>query len=313
MNNQTSVQQATVCFLVKDKQVLLAMKKRGFGVGKYNGVGGKKHPGETIEQTAIRETFEEIGVTPKNLNHVATINFSFPHKPEWGQQVFVYLSDSWVGEPAESEEMAPQWFAFDKIPYDQMWVDDQYWLPQVLAGTKLTADFALNEDNTILDSKIVENNKEIFKDRNGRIVYKPDNKTVKPRLSSYGLYIKDNKILMVMPTWAIDKWELPGGGAEADESLTNTLHREFREETRYEISDFTSKPFIQIKQNFYSDDTDEYFYSEMSFFMITQATENKANAVDMAEIKAIEWVSLASLSPQNCKDYILQVIQQAVK
>ena len=42
-------------FAKKKDKVLLAMKKRGFGAGKWNGVGGKVKDGETIKQAAIRE------------------------------------------------------------------------------------------------------------------------------------------------------------------------------------------------------------------------------------------------------------------
>lgn len=43
-------------------QILLGMKKRGFGMGKWNGFGGKVEPGETIEEGALREMAEESGV-----------------------------------------------------------------------------------------------------------------------------------------------------------------------------------------------------------------------------------------------------------
>ena len=33
--------ETTLCLLKKDNSILLAMKKRGFGSGKYNGIGGK--------------------------------------------------------------------------------------------------------------------------------------------------------------------------------------------------------------------------------------------------------------------------------
>ena len=52
----------TLCFLVKEGEVLLAMKKRGFGVGKWNGVGGKVKEGEDVFLSAVREIKEEIGV-----------------------------------------------------------------------------------------------------------------------------------------------------------------------------------------------------------------------------------------------------------
>lgn len=34
------MKKVTIVFLVRDDKILLAMKKRGFGEGKWNGVGG---------------------------------------------------------------------------------------------------------------------------------------------------------------------------------------------------------------------------------------------------------------------------------
>ena len=58
-------QQVTLCFFIKENQILLAMKKRGFGAGWWNGYGGKPEPGmkETMEDVSIRETREETGGT----------------------------------------------------------------------------------------------------------------------------------------------------------------------------------------------------------------------------------------------------------
>ena len=53
---------STLCFLLRDGQILLAMKKRGFGEGKWNGAGGKVNAGETVEHAAVRELREEVGV-----------------------------------------------------------------------------------------------------------------------------------------------------------------------------------------------------------------------------------------------------------
>lgn len=41
----TEHMECTLLFLKKNRQLLLAMKKRGFGAGKWNGVGGKLEPG----------------------------------------------------------------------------------------------------------------------------------------------------------------------------------------------------------------------------------------------------------------------------
>jgi mutator protein MutT len=137
---ETKLRQVTLCFLVKDRQILLAMKKRGFGEGFWNGVGGKPDTGETIEQAAIREAEEEIGVTPTKMAEVGKIDF-YMQQPDGNQQVIIYLVTDWEGQPAESEEMRPQWYNQGQIPYDQMWPDDQYWLPLVLAGKYVTGRF----------------------------------------------------------------------------------------------------------------------------------------------------------------------------
>ena len=42
--------------------VLLGMKKRGFGVGKWNGFGGKVENGETVFDGAMRELQEECSI-----------------------------------------------------------------------------------------------------------------------------------------------------------------------------------------------------------------------------------------------------------
>lgn len=151
------LRQATLCFLVKKDEVLLAMKKRGFGIGKWNGVGGKLNPGETIEQAMIREAQEEISVTLLSLNPVASISFLFPEdKRSWNQEVHVFLSDQWQGDPQESEEMQPQWFRKDSLPFDQMWQDDSFWLPKVLNGKKLKAEFIFDSEETFKDYSIDE-------------------------------------------------------------------------------------------------------------------------------------------------------------
>ncbi len=61
------------------KKVLLGMKKRGMGQGKWNGFGGKLKPGETIEECALRELEEESGLIGKeeNLQWVGRIEFYF--------------------------------------------------------------------------------------------------------------------------------------------------------------------------------------------------------------------------------------------
>jgi ADP-ribose pyrophosphatase YjhB (NUDIX family) len=156
----TKVQQATLLFLIKSKndkpsQICLAMKKRGFGVGKWNGVGGKINDSDkSIKDTAIRETIEEINVVPKNLKRVATLTFEYPLHADCNQIVYAYITDKWDGTPTESEEMRPKWFNVSDIPFSQMWPDDKYWIPEVLSGKLIKAKFVFGENNEILEKYI---------------------------------------------------------------------------------------------------------------------------------------------------------------
>ena len=151
------MRQATLCLLMKDDKILLAMKKRGFGVGKWNGTGGKALSNESIFGAAVRETEEEIGVKVKDMEKVAVLSFFFPSNKEWDQDVHVYLVRDWEGEPVESEEMFPQWFDVGSLPFDSMWDDDKYWLPKVLKGEKLKADFTFdNKGDKVVKHSIYE-------------------------------------------------------------------------------------------------------------------------------------------------------------
>lgn len=142
----------TVSFLVKGDDVLLGLKKKGFGKGYYLGIGGKVEGNESIEQAAIREIEEEVAVKVADLKKVAVLNFYFPHVSDesWNQQVHAFLVNKWNGELQESEEIKPEWFNKNKIPLDKMWDDARYWLPQVLKGEQVQGNYIFNESLKVI-------------------------------------------------------------------------------------------------------------------------------------------------------------------
>ncbi len=146
----------TALFLVKDEEVLLAQKKTGLGIGRYNGVGGKVELDETIEQAMIRECQEEIDVIPTRFHPAAEVVFREYNDGEpYVVHAHVFLASAWRGIPKESEEMAdPRWFAIDSLPFNQMWPDIQYWLPRVLAGELLHCEFVLDKDDQLLSKQV---------------------------------------------------------------------------------------------------------------------------------------------------------------
>ena len=147
--------ETTLLLLRRDDQILLAKKKRGFGKGKYNGVGGKLDPGETPEQAMIRECQEEIEVTPTEYEKMGEMEFIELYNGEAENLIFhLYVGTTWEGEPTETEEMKPEWFNIDAIPYDQMFEGDQYWLPSILEGKKIKGYFEFDKDWKLLSTKI---------------------------------------------------------------------------------------------------------------------------------------------------------------
>jgi 8-oxo-dGTP pyrophosphatase MutT (NUDIX family) len=142
----------TLLFLVTEETVLLAMKRRGFGMGKWNGVGGKIEPNETIEQAAVRECIEEIGVTPLDFTKVAEHFFTM----EGSEDIMchTYIANSWEGKPVETDEMAPRWFKKTDIPYAEMWQDDIVWMPLVLSGKKVKSHFTFDEKDNMLSANL---------------------------------------------------------------------------------------------------------------------------------------------------------------
>jgi 8-oxo-dGTP pyrophosphatase MutT (NUDIX family) len=161
MLESTEVQNATLCFLIRPhkqdiREICLALKKRGFGEGLWNGVGGKvdHSSGESVEAALRREAKEEIGVVVDEVEKVAELSFVFPHKAKWNQLVHAYICPSWQGEPIESEEMAPKWYLTEDIPWDKMWPDDRLWVPHIIKGEKVRAVFELGADQQLKGQSI---------------------------------------------------------------------------------------------------------------------------------------------------------------
>lgn len=135
--------------------MLLGMKKRGFGAGKWNGFGGKVEPHETIEAAAKREIFEEIGIETKSLHKMGMLDFFYPHQRN-ADEVHIFKTDSFTGEPRETEEMKPQWFGIEEIPFYSMWEDDKFWLPLLLKNIQFTGAFHFGADDEIISSTLIQ-------------------------------------------------------------------------------------------------------------------------------------------------------------
>ena len=156
------MKQATLLFIVNENKILLGMKKRGFGEGKWNGFGGKVEEGETYEEAAIREIYEEAGIVLEKdkVSKVGEIDFTFPFVPKekkFDQTVHIFIANEFGGNIVESEEMFPSWFEIEKIPFEAMWKSDTLWLPKILNGEKVKGNIVFGEDNGTPQDHNIEN------------------------------------------------------------------------------------------------------------------------------------------------------------
>jgi len=117
MNNEQTAKVGVGVFIVKNGKVLLGKRKNSHGANEYGGPGGHLEYGETIEETALRETAEECGIKIKNLRVlcVSDLLIYFPKH---------YLDIGFVAEweSGEPEVLEPHkleswgWYDMDKLP-----------------------------------------------------------------------------------------------------------------------------------------------------------------------------------------------------
>ncbi len=147
----------TECFLLRTapdgtRQVMLGRKKTGVGAGKIVGIGGKIEPGETPSQAAARELLEEtrVVVDEADLEFRGIADFRFPNKAAYTMIAHVFVAQRWLGEPSETDEIAPVWYPISQLPFDLMWADARHWLSGVLEGGRINGVFVFNDDNATL-------------------------------------------------------------------------------------------------------------------------------------------------------------------
>lgn len=142
--NWQPTMRASLCFVIQEGKILMIRKKRGLGAGKINGPGGRLEPGETPLQAAIRETQEELCVTPLNLSERGELHFQFVDG--LALHCVVFTAEGYIGDPIETDEAIPHWMETSAIPYHDMWQDDQYWLPGMLEGRIFKGYFQFDQD-----------------------------------------------------------------------------------------------------------------------------------------------------------------------
>ena len=147
-------EKAVIVYIRTGSGIVLIEKKTGLGAGKVNGPGGRIEKGETPEEAAVRECREEIGVTPLSLSLGAELSFIF--KDGYSLFGYAFTADGYTGTLIETDEAKPFICREEDLPYDRMWEDDLYWLPQALSGKKVTGRFIFDNDKMLSRSVCIK-------------------------------------------------------------------------------------------------------------------------------------------------------------
>jgi len=144
-----------LCIIHQHPRILLALKKRRFGAGKWNGYGGKVEGEETMEECLHREVMEEGGIKINDPVKLGILEFEFPHSGLILEN-HIYKVTDFSGEPVETEEMNPKWFSVDELPFSSMWADDPYWMPLFLKNIKFKGRFVFDENEKVVEHLVEE-------------------------------------------------------------------------------------------------------------------------------------------------------------
>jgi len=113
-------------------EILLARSPH-FPPGMFSALAGFTEPGETLEQTIVREVREEVSIEISNIRYFASQPWPFPHSLMIAFHAD-YVEGEIIPDPVEIE--AADWFSLDRLPEK---------LPSTISISRRLIDATLNE------------------------------------------------------------------------------------------------------------------------------------------------------------------------
>lgn len=99
-------------------------KKNDINHDKWIGVGGGFEYGESPEECAIRETFEETGLTLTDYRYRGIVTFDWAGAEET-QHMHLFTASAWTGELTECNEGDLEWVPKEKVCDLPIWEGDK--------------------------------------------------------------------------------------------------------------------------------------------------------------------------------------------
>ena len=118
-----------LCYIEKDGKYLMlhrVKKENDLNHDKWVGIGGKFEKGETPEEACLRESFEETGLTLKNLSYRGLVTFV---SNQWGTEyMHLFHSNSFEGDLKECDEGNLEWVEKSMVYELPLWAGDKIFL-----------------------------------------------------------------------------------------------------------------------------------------------------------------------------------------
>ena len=136
----------TLCYLERDGQYLMlhrVKKENDENRDKWIGIGGKFEDRESPEDCALREVYEETGLTMREWRYCGLVTFVSDVWPT--EYMHLFHCERFDGTLRECDEGALEWIAWDQMLQLPMWEGDQIFLrlletPCPFFSLKLTYD-----------------------------------------------------------------------------------------------------------------------------------------------------------------------------
>lgn len=107
----------TVCFVKNGNNILMLNREKSPIMGVWNGVGGKIEKGETPDEGALREVFEETGIKVERYFSKGTVSWETSNSELDGIYVYLYevTNHLKLETPNKTREGILDWKSIDWI------------------------------------------------------------------------------------------------------------------------------------------------------------------------------------------------------
>ncbi|MGY3725306.1 8-oxo-dGTP diphosphatase [Granulicatella balaenopterae] len=148
---------ATICYIDNGEELLMLhrnKKPNDVHEGKWISVGGKLEAGETPEECAVREIFEETGLHAHELRMRGMITFpEFTPDNDW--YTYVFHVTKFSGELIDCPEGTLAWVPYQKVMDLPTWEGDLIFLEWILTDKPFFSAKFIYQDMELLDHSVV--------------------------------------------------------------------------------------------------------------------------------------------------------------